>query len=64
MLLREYPVMDNTQGVADYAETVARAQLKKVIEYLQARSFSFQPEGESAVWVISCDLQALLKEVE
>lgn len=33
ILLKEYPVMDNTQSVADYAETVAKAQLKKMVEW-------------------------------
>ena len=32
MLLKEYPVMDDTQSVADYAQTVAHAQLKQVVE--------------------------------
>ncbi len=32
MLLKEYPVQDNTQSIAEYAETVAKAQLKKVVE--------------------------------
>jgi len=43
---------------------IAKAQLKKALEYLDKRSFSFQPDRESAVWVISCDKRALFKEVE
>jgi len=43
---------------------IAKAQLKRALEYLDKRSFGFQPKGESAIWVISCDKEALLKECE
>jgi len=46
----------------EYAEALNKAQLKKVVGYLAERSFSFQPGSESAIWVISCDKKALLKE--
>lgn len=36
MLLKEYPLMDSTQSIADYAETVAEAQLKKAMEWLNS----------------------------
>lgn len=41
-----------------------KAQLKKLMEYLKVRSFVFQPDGESAVVIISCDWEAILKETE
>ena len=31
MLLKEYPAMNNTQSIADYADTVAEAQLRQLI---------------------------------
>ncbi len=33
MLLKEFPVQESTQHGTDYAELVAKAQLKKVVEW-------------------------------
>jgi len=71
MLLKEYPVMDNTQNVADYAETVAKAQLKKVVEMLlpnsdftKAMVWANSSAENTVRYVIETLRQILLKEAE
>ena len=55
------PLRHNIEEPDEYKE-IAKAQLKKVMDYLNARAFVWQPTGESATVVISCDWQALLND--
>lgn len=58
----DYNCTTEPEVALDYIKLGAEAGIKKVLEYLDKRSISFQPEGESAVWIISCDKKALLEE--
>lgn len=61
MLLKEFPLKDNTQSIADYAETVAKAQLKKDSEHIR----NLPTDGHDKWYWYNQDLaKDLLKEVD
>ncbi len=68
MLLKEYPVKDNTQSVADYALTVAKAQLEQVVKWMSAHGYQCPDDGDSGLdkgdlLIYAKDWQALEEEL-